>query len=292
MENNRLKIALIQMKCAQDKETNLRKAVDRIKEAAGEGARIVCLQELFATQYFCREEAHENFMLAETIPGPTTEVLSALAREKAVVIIVPLFEKRAEGVYHNSAVVIDADGSLLGVYRKMHIPDDPYFYEKFYFAPGDLGFRTFKTRYGNPGILICWDQWFPEAARLSALQGAQILFYPTAIGWHDSETPEAVEEQISAWQTVQRGHAVSNEVFVAAVNRTGKEEGLNFWGRSFVCDPFGKIIAAASPDEEENLIVECDLAKIEKTRQYWPFLRDRRVDAYSRITERFIDPPA
>lgn len=287
MNPAKVKIGLVQMTCGPDKSANIRKAADKVREAADRGAQIICLQELFASLYFCQTETHAFFDLAETIPGPALETLSAVAREKAVVLIAPVFEKRAEGVYHNSAVVIDADGTQLGTYRKMHIPDDPNFYEKFYFAPGDLGFKSFQTRYGKIGVLICWDQWFPEGARLTALTGAQILFYPTAIGWHQSDAGVA-KDQHSAWQTIQRSHAVANEVFVASVNRVGAEGELTFWGKSFVADPFGKVIAEASESAEEIMIVECDLAKIEQTRRHWPFLRDRRIDAYGAITSRFI----
>jgi N-carbamoylputrescine amidase len=284
----KIKIGLVQARCTADKPANLRKAEEKVREAADKGAQIICLQELFSTLYFCQSETHDFFDLAEPLPGPSVEALSAVAREKSVVIIAPVFEKRAEGIYHNSAAVIDADGTVLGLYRKMHIPDDPNFYEKFYFTPGDLGFKSFQTRYGKIGVLICWDQWFPEAARLTALTGAQILFYPTAIGWHQNDAALA-KDQHSAWQTIQRGHAVANEVFVAAANRVGKEGDLTFWGKSFVSDPFGKVIAEASESDEEILIVECDLGRIEETRRYWPFLRDRRVDAYGGITSRFLD---
>jgi len=286
---SKVKLGLIQMQCSADKAGNVKKAVERIKEAASKGAKIICLQELYSTLYFCQTEDHANFELAEPIPGPSTEELTKIARDLAVVIIVPIFEKRTAGIYHNSAVVIDADGKILGPYRKMHIPDDPNFYEKFYFTPGDLGFQSYKTRYADVGVLICWDQWFPEAARLTALRGAQILFYPTAIGWHDREAAETKKEQHSAWHTIQRGHAVANEVFVAAANRVGKEGDLTFWGQSFVADPFGVVIAQAGEKDEEVLIVECDLAKIERTRQHWPFYRDRRIDAYGQITARFLD---
>lgn len=288
MSSSKVKIGLVQMTCSSDKSANVRKAVEKIRQAADQGAQIICLQELFASLYFCQSETHAFFDLAETIPGPALEALSAAAREKSIVLIAPVFEKRAEGVYHNSAVVFDADGQMLGTYRKMHIPDDPNFYEKFYFAPGDLGFKSFQTRYGKIGVLICWDQWFPEGARLTALTGAQILFYPTAIGFHASDAGVA-KDQHAAWQTVQRGHAVANGVFVAAVNRVGAEGELTFWGKSFVSDPFGKIMAEASESSEEILITECDLARIEQTRRHWPFLRDRRIDAFGPITSRFID---
>ncbi len=282
-------IGLIQMSSAAGPEANLKKAVQKITEASQKGAEIVCLQELFRTRYFCQEYDSENFSLAETIPGPTTDKLSQLAKQKSIVILAALFEKRAEGIYHNTAVVIDADGSIRGKYRKMHIPDDPHFYEKFYFTPGDLGFQTYQTKYAKIGVLICWDQWFPEAARLTALGGAQILFYPTAIGWHESEPPKMAKAQLAGWEVVQRGHAVANEIFVAAANRVGKEGPLAFWGNSFVSDPFGTVIGRASETREENLIVKCDLSKIEQIRQSWPFLRDRRIDAYSPIAARFLD---
>lgn len=285
-------IGLIQMSASDRPEANLKKAIRRIKEASQKGAQIVCLQELFRTRYFCQEYDSRHFRLAETIPGPTTEKLSELARQKSIVVLASLFEKRAQGIYHNTAVVIDADGSIRGKYRKMHIPDDPHFYEKFYFTPGDLGFQTYQTKYAKIGLLICWDQWFPEAARLTALGGAQILFYPTAIGWHKSELPKAARGQLSGWEVVQRGHAVANEIFVAVTNRVGKEGSLTFWGNSFVSDPFGTLIGRASETQEENLVVKCNLSKIEEIRQSWPFLRDRRIDAYSPITTRFLDEPS
>ncbi|MBU3759323.1 MAG: carbon-nitrogen hydrolase [Candidatus Omnitrophica bacterium] len=288
MNLDKVKIGLVQMTCGADKAANVRKAADKIRQAAKRGAQIICLQELFATLYFCQSETHAYFDLAESLTGPSIEVLSAAARENSVVVIAPVFEKRAEGVYHNSAVVIDADGRSLGTYRKMHIPDDPNFYEKFYFTPGDLGFKSFDTRYGRIGVLICWDQWFPEGARLTALSGARILFYPTAIGYHVSDAPAAADQH-SAWQTIQRAHAVANGVFVAAVNRTGAEGELTFWGKSFVSDPFGKVIAEAPQSQEDILIAECDLARIENTRRHWPFLRDRRIDAFGALTSRWID---
>ena len=290
------KIALVQMSCSADPADNLSRARARIVEAAGRGATLVCLPELFRSQYFCQAEDHANFDLAEPIPGPATEALSQTAREKRVVIIASLFERRAAGVYHNTAVIIDADGKLLGSYRKMHIPDDPLYYEKFYFTPGDLGFRAFDTACGRIGTLVCWDQWYPEAARLTALAGADVLFYPTAIGWHPSEKAEYGAGQASAWQTAQRAHAIANGVYVAAVNRVGHErpagvagDGIEFWGGSFVADPFGQIIAEASRDKEETLIVTCDRTHQETVRRHWPFLRDRRIDAYGAITRRFID---
>jgi N-carbamoylputrescine amidase len=280
-------VGLVQMSCEQKTATNLKKAIGRIGDAAKQGAQIVCLQELFLSQYFCQTEDIELFKLAETIPGPSTEALSKVARQKNVVIIASLFEKRAAGVYHNTAVVIDASGKLAGKYRKMHIPDDPLYYEKFYFTPGDLGFQTHNTAYGKVGALVCWDQWFPEAARLTALSGAQFIFYPTAIGWLPKEKPDVNEAQHSAWETIQRAHAIANGVYVAVVNRVGREGKLTFWGQSFVADPFGRIIAKASPDKEEVLIVECDLNKIDETRLNWPFLRDRRIEAYGGLQFRY-----
>jgi len=280
-------VGLVQMSCEQKTATNLKKAIGRIGDAAKQGAQIVCLQELFLSQYFCQIEDIELFKLAETIPGPSTAALSKVARQKNVVIIASLFEKRAAGVYHNTAVVIDASGKLAGKYRKMHIPDDPLYYEKFYFTPGDLGFQTHNTAYGKVGALVCWDQWFPEAARLTALSGAQFIFYPTAIGWLPEETPAVTEAQHSAWETIQRAHAIANGVYVAVVNRVGREGKLTFWGQSFVADPFGRIIAKASRDKEEVLIVECDLNKIDETRLNWPFLRDRRIEAYGGLQLRY-----
>ena len=288
MDRSTVTLGLIQTTVASDDPSvNTRKAVDQIRQAARKGAQIICLQELFRTPYFCQSEDSHHFSLAESIPGSTTQTLSSLAKELGIVLIAPLFEKRAEGIYHNSAVVIDADGTMLGTYRKMHIPEDPCFYEKFYFTPGDLGFRSFKTRYGKIGVLICWDQWFPEAARLTALQGVQIIFYPTAIGWHDSEPKKVRKNQLESWQVIQRSHAIANEVFVAAVNRVGKEGELTFWGHTFVADPFGSVTAQASGTKEETLIVKCDLEKIEETRRDWPFFRDRRIDTYGALTEGF-----
>ena len=286
-------IGLIQMSCSPDPRENFAKAETRIREAAARGAQIICLQELFRSQYFCREENADFFELAEPIPGPSTEALSKLARGLNVAIIGSLFERRAAGVYHNTAAVIDADGSLLGKYRKMHIPDDPLYFEKFYFTPGDLGFPNFDTRFGRIAVLVCWDQWYPEGARLASLGGANILFYPTAIGWHPSEKQEFGAAQLDAWRTIQRSHAIANGVFVAAVNRVGFEgapqSGLEFWGHSFVCDPFGQVLAEASADKEEILIVECDPSRVENVRRNWPFLRDRRIDAYSPILERWLE---
>jgi len=281
------------MACSLDPAENLAKAGWRIREAAGRGAQIICLQELFRSQYFCRQEDTRLFDLAESIPGPSSDALSQLARELNVVIVGSLFERRAAGVYHNTAVVIDASGALLGLYRKMHIPDDPLYLEKFYFTPGDLGFRSFDTRYGRVAALVCWDQWYPEAARLAALGGADILFYPTAIGWHPAEKAQHGAAQHDAWRTIQRSHAIANGVYVAAVNRVGFEGppdcGLEFWGASFVADPFGRMLAEASHDNEEILIVECDRRQMEDVRRNWPFLRDRRIDAYSGIVNRLID---
>ncbi len=288
----KLTIGLLQRKCSTDPTANLTHTIEGIRDAAKRGAQIVCLEELFRSQYFCREENAERFDLAEPIPGPTTEAMSQLARELGVVIVASIFERRAAGLYHNTAAVLDADGALLGLYRKMHIPDDPLYYEKFYFTPGDLGFPNFNTRYGRIGALVCWDQWYPEGARLSSLRGASILFYPTAIGWHPSEKAEFGAAQLDAWRTIQRSHAIANGIFVAAVNRVGfegpPENGLEFWGSSFVADPFGQVIAEASPDKEETLVVECDLRRMEEVRRNWPFLRDRRTDAYAPLLERWL----
>ncbi len=281
------------MACARDPNENVAKAGWRIREAAGKGAQIVCVQELFRSQYFCREENAGFFDLAEPIPGPSTETFCGLARELSIVIVGSVFERRAAGVYHNTAVVVDADGTLLGAYRKMHIPEDPLYFEKYYFTPGDLGFRCFDTRYARIAPLVCWDQWYPEAARLAALGGAQVLFYPTAIGWHPSEKAQGGAAQHDAWRTVQRAHAIANGLYVAAVNRVGyegpAEYGLEFWGASFVAGPFGEVLAEASHDREEILVVECDPARIEEVRRNWPFLRDRRIDAYGDIVRRVID---
>jgi len=286
-------VGLIQMSCSPDPQENFAKAEARIREAAKRGAQIVCLQELFRSQYFCREENPDFFELAEPVPGPSTEALSNLAHGLNIALIGSLFERRAAGIYHNTAAVLDADGSLLGKYRKMHIPDDPHYYEKFYFTPGDLGFPNFDTRFSRVGVLVCWDQWYPEGARLASLGGANILFYPTAIGWHPSEKQEFGAAQLDAWRTIQRAHAIANGVFVAAANRVGFEgtpqSGLEFWGHSFVCDPFGQILAEASADKEETLVVECDPSRVEEVRRNWPFLRDRRIDAYSPILERWLE---
>ena len=287
------RIGLVQMPCSLDPEENLSRAIEGITKAAAVGAEIVCLQELFRSQYFCREEHPKWFDLAESIPGPTTEVISAVAKQLQVSVVASLFEKRAQGLYHNTAAVIDADGSLVGVYRKMHIPDDPLYYEKFYFTPGDLGFRNFETRYSRIGVLVCWDQWYPEGARITSLQGANVLFYPTAIGWHPSEKEQYGEAQLDAWRTMQRAHAIANGVFVAAVNRTGfegpAESGIEFWGNSFISDPFGRVIAQASATETEVLVAECDPKDMDEVRKNWPFLRDRRIDAYSPIVQRWLD---
>lgn len=282
-----ISVGLVQMACSPDASKNLDKAVESIRSAAKQGAQIICLPELFLTQYFCQTEDPGNFSLAEPLPGPTSTTLSILAKELQVVLIVPLFEKRTQGIYHNTAIVIDADGSIAGTYRKMHIPDDPCFFEKFYFTPGDTGFKSFSTRYGKVGVLICWDQWFPEAARLTALSGAQFLFYPTAIGYQD-EDAKVSAQQISAWETIQKSHAISNGVFLASVNRVGRENALTFWGRSFICNPFGEVIGQAE-DEPQILIVKCPLSEIESTRQNWPFLRDRRVDAYQGLSKLYLD---
>jgi N-carbamoylputrescine amidase len=287
-----VKVGLVQMSCDIKPEANLKKAIARIGAAAKQGAQIVCLQELFRSQYFCQTEDIALFKLAETIPGPTTDALSKVARQKKLVILASLFEKRAAGVYHNTTVVIDADGKIAGKYRKMHIPDDPLYYEKFYFTPGDLGFQTHNTKHAKVGALVCWDQWFPEAARLTALSGAEVIFYPTAIGWLPDEDEDMNQAQHSAWETIQRAHAIANGVYVVAVNRVGREGKLNFWGQSFVADPFGRVIAKASADKEEVLVVDCDLSKIDETRQNWPFLRDRRIDAYTSLSSRFLEPIA
>jgi N-carbamoylputrescine amidase len=287
MDAGPLRIALIQMTCDREPDRNLEKAAARIAEAGGRGARVVCLQELYRSWYPCQTEENDNFDLAESIPGPSTETLGRVAREREITIVAPIFERRAAGVYHNSAVVIDPQGNLAGHYRKMHIPDDPGYYEKFYFAPGDRDFIAHRVGSANLGVLICWDQWFPEAARLTAMAGAQILFYPTAIGW-TADMPESPRRKMySAWETIQRSHAIANGVFVAAVNRCGVEGAIAFWGGSFVSDPFGEVIARAGHTDEEILIVDCDLEKIEETRRNWPFLRDRRIDAYGDLTKRF-----
>ena len=285
-----VKVGLVQMSCTADVNDNLAKAIAKTREAAAQGAQIVCLQELFKSLYFCDVEDHANFSLGEAIPGPTTDVLSELAKELGIVIIASLFEKRAPGLYHNTTAVLDADGSYLGKYRKMHIPDDPGYYEKFYFTPGDLGYKVFQTKFGKLGVLICWDQWYPEAARITSLMGAEILFYPTAIGWDVNEQDPAIsQEQYNAWQTIQRSHAIANGLYVVSVNRVGREADQQFWGGSFVCNPFGSLMYLASHDQEEVKVIELDLDKTEYYRTTWPYLRDRRIDSYQPITKRLID---
>jgi N-carbamoylputrescine amidase len=284
-----INVALIQMRCSPDPQRNLDAALTHIATAALRGAQIVCLPELFRTRYFCQTEDHANFQLAEPIPGPTSDILARAARRHRITLIGSIFERRAPGLYHNTAVTFSPTGRIVGNYRKMHIPDDPMYYEKFYFTPGDLGFRACKTKHATIGTLVCWDQWYPEAARLTALQGAEILFYPTAIGWHRHEKKKLGAKQYDAWRTIQRAHAIANGCFVASVNRTGHESTVEFWGGSFVCDPFGEIIAQAGHDTEEILFAKCDLRQVEKTRQYWPFLRDRRIDAFTGLTERYLD---
>ncbi len=296
-----VQVALTQMACSDDARDNLDRQVALVERAARQGAQIICTQELFRSQYFCQVEDHRFFKLAESIPGPSTDALSKVAKRHKAVIVASLFEKRAHGLYHNTAAVIDADGSLLGVYRKMHIPDDPLYYEKFYFTPGDTGFRAWQTRYANVGVLICWDQWFPEGARLTALQGAQILFYPTAIGWHPSEKAQYGKAQHESWELIQRSHAVANGCYVCAPNRIGLEkimdpagkpvhdEGIQFWGQSFVAAPNGQVVHRAAVDKEEVVMVPCDLEQVEFSRTHWPFLRDRRIDAYENLTKRFVD---
>src|SRR6266481_941519 len=315
---NKFTVGLVQMRCTVNAEENLSRAIDKIREAAARGAQIISLHELFRSEYFCRKEDPDLFNLAEPVPGPATDALAKVAKEKKVVLVVSLFERRAAGVYHNACAVLDAGGTFLGKYRKMHIPDDPLYYEKFYFTPGDLGFKSTRTTAGPIGTLVCWDQWYPEGARLTALRGAEILFFPTAIGWHPSEKEEFGTAQYEAWQTAQRAHAIANGVFVCAVNRVGHEHGdvkfkvtaadglpatvelhgpgdhtpqsgLEFWGGSFIADPFGRILAQGSPDKEEILIADLDPKLIEVTRQHWPFLRDRRIDAYEGIAKRFLD---
>jgi N-carbamoylputrescine amidase len=292
-------VGLVQMAMSPDPRANLEKAVLRITEAAAAGAELVCLPELFRSQYFAQSEDAAAFDLAEPVPGPSTDVLGQAAKQAGVVVIAPVFERRAPGLYHNSAAVIDADGRVVGIYRKMHIPDDPAYYEKFYFAPGDLGFRAFDTRVGRVGALVCWDQWYPEGARLTALQGATILLYPTAIGWHPQEKATHGAAQLDAWRTIQRGHAIANGCYVAAVNRVGHErpgagrgEGIEFWGASFLADPFGAVLAEAPLDREAILVGTVDLARVEEVRRGWPFLRDRRIDAYAGIGSRFLDDPS
>ena len=282
---------MVQMSCSAVKDENVKKAILKIREAATKGAQIICLQELFTSLYFCDVEDYDNFKLAEPIPGPTTDALKTVARELGVVIIASLFEKRAQGIYHNTTAVIDADGEYLDKYRKMHIPDDPAYFEKFYFTPGDMGYKVFKTRFATIGVLICWDQWYPEAARITSLMGAEILFYPTAIGWATSQDDETNKEQYNAWQTIQRSHAIANGVHVVSVNRVGfEQEGrMKFWGGSFIANPFGSLIAQASHDKEEVLVYELELDTTDRYRTHWPFLRDRRIDSYQPITKRYID---
>jgi N-carbamoylputrescine amidase len=286
-----VKVGLVQMTCSADVTANKQKAIEKVKEAAKQGANIVCLQELYTSLYFCDVEAYENFKLAEPIPGKTTDELSLLAKELGVVIIASLFEKRAEGLYHNTTAVLDADGAYLGKYRKMHIPDDPAYYEKFYFTPGDLGYKVFKTKFATIGVLICWDQWYPEAARITSLMGAEMLFYPTAIGWATAQDEATNVEQYNAWQTIQRSHAVANGVPVISVNRVGFEQDglMKFWGGSFVSNPFGTLLYKASHDQEEVAVVDIDTEKSDSYRTHWPFLRDRRIDSYQNITKRYID---
>ena len=288
---SKVKVGLVQMSCSGDAKSNMDKAIAGIKDAAAKGANIICLQELFTSLYFCDVEDYENFKLAEPVPGPSTDILSAVAKEAGVVLIASLFEKRAQGLYHNTTAVLDADGSYLGKYRKMHIPDDPAYFEKFYFTPGDLGYKMFETKYGKIGVLICWDQWYPEASRLTALMGAEILFYPTAIGWATNQDEATNTEQYNAWQTIQRSHAVANGVHVVSVNRVGLEQNgaMKFWGGSFVANPFGSLIVKATHDQEEVIVTELDLSKTDSYRTHWPFLRDRRIDSYGDIVKRFID---
>jgi N-carbamoylputrescine amidase len=286
-----VKVGLIQMSCSASKEENFAKAILKIREAALQGAEIICLQELFTSLYFCDVESYDHFQLAEPVPGPSTNSLAKIAAELNIVIIASLFEKRAQGIYHNTTAVIDTDGSYLGKYRKMHIPDDPSYYEKFYFTPGDLGYKVFKTRFATVGVLICWDQWYPEAARITSLMGAQVIFYPTAIGWSALQNEETNTEQYNAWQTIQRSHAVANGVHVVSVNRVGLEQdgAMKFWGGSFIANPFGSVLYKASHDKEEVIVQELDLDKTDSYRTHWPFLRDRRIDSYQPITQRFID---
>ena len=289
MTKTKVQVAAIQMKCQQDRKTNIERTIEKIQQAVSAGAQIVCLQELFVSPYFCQTEDHAHFELAEPIPGLTTDRLCQLASELKAVIVVPLFERRTAGVFHNSAVVIDIDGSIVGKYRKMHIPDDPNFLEKFYFTPGDLGFKTFETSVCKIGVCICWDQWFPEAARLTALSGAEILVFPTAIGWLAEDKQDFGESQLNSWQTMMRSHAIANGVFVVAPNRVGTEDNIEFWGSSFIADPYGNMLAEAGREEEEILAATCDLSVIETARTHWPFLRDRRIDAYDGLSKRLLD---
>ena len=291
MGEKRCVVGLVQMSCGANPEENLEKARLGIREAADRGARVIATPELFRTKYFCVAEEHANFDLAEPIPGPTTRVLGELAKQLRVTVIASVFERRMAGVYHNTAVLIGTDGEVVGKYRKMHIPDDPLYFEKFYFTPGDLGFRSWATAHGNVGMLVCWDQWFPEAARLTAMAGAEILFYPTAIGWHESEKKEWGESQHSAWETMQQSHAVANGTFVCAVNRVGREGTIEFYGQSFVCDPYGRVLVRGSADRDEVIVQEIDLGLVEEARRHWPFLRDRRIDAYGDLLKRAGDMP-
>ena len=289
MERKVVKTGLVQMACVADKQANIEKTMTLIREVAGKGAQIICLQELFASEYFCWEESYDNFSLAEPVPGPTTRRLQDLAAELDVVLLASLFEKRARGIYHNTLAVIDADGTFLGKYRKNHIPDDPGYYEKFYFTPGDTGYSVFCTKYARIGGLVCWDQWYPEAARITSLMGAEILFFPTAIGWAVSQSEAINKQQYAAWQTIQKAHAIANGVFVVSVNRTGYEKEMNFWGGSFIADPYGDLLFQASHDKEEVHVEEMDLGKIDEVRVHWPFLRDRRIDSYGPILNRYIE---
>lgn len=291
MAGKLVKVGTVQMSCTKDPKENIKKAIEKVREASAKGAQIVCLQELFTSLYFCDVEDYENFKLAEAIPGPSTDSLSKVAKELGVVIIASLFEKRTEGIYHNTTAILDADGAYLGKYRKMHIPDDPAYYEKFYFTPGDLGYKVFKTKFAKIGVLICWDQWYPEASRITSLMGAEILFYPTAIGWATAQDEATNTEQYNAWQTIQRSHSVANGLHVVSVNRVGFEQNgaMKFWGGSFITNPFGTILYKASHENEEVHVQELDLSKTDSYRTHWPFLRDRRIDSYQPITKRFID---
>jgi N-carbamoylputrescine amidase len=289
MKEKKVTIGLVQMSCTSNKDQNMQKSIEKIREVAAQGAQIICLQELFLSRYFCDVESYSNFDLAEAIPGPSTKILGELAAELHVVIVASLFEKRTQGIYHNTTAVLDADGTYLGKYRKMHIPDDPAYYEKFYFTPGDLGYKVFDTKYAKIGVLICWDQWYPEAARITSLMGAELLVYPTAIGWATDQNAETNKEQYEAWQTIQRSHAIANGVHVVSVNRVGREGDMEFWGGSFISNPFGSLLYKASHDEEANTVQTLNLMESDKYRIHWPFLRDRRIESYQPITKRFID---
>ncbi len=289
MSDRNVNVGIVQMNCSSNPEENLAKAIEKVKEAAGKGAQIVCLQELFKSLYFCDVEDYENFKLAESIPGPSTDALSQVAKELGVVIITSLFEKRTEGMYHNTTAVLDADGSYLGKYRKMHIPDDPGYYEKFYFTPGDMGYKVFQTKFAKIGVLICWDQWYPEAARITALKGAEMLFYPTAIGWHYKQDKATNDEQYQAWQTIQKSHSVANGIPVISVNRVGDEAEMKFWGGSFITNSFGRVLYQASHEDEEVYVESLSMTNSNEYRTHWPFLRDRRIDSYKPITKRFLD---